>query len=202
MDKGEIPAGITAQLHAMLNDWSDLSGTHTREEASYLWRNQAERLLRQMEDADVRDDVRAHVLSMLDLYEQELGVTRNSAMHAPTAYGSAHQGYRGKGAKLESSSAGSQDGISDVPFTHPPACAEKLLYLFLPNRMRKPLIGDLEEEFRTEIAPKFGARFARVWYWKQVLSSLWPLLCRRLIKLASLAWLGKAASWLFSKLGT
>jgi len=49
-----------------------------------------------------------------------------------------------------------------------PAGAEKLLFLGLSKSEREEQIGDLEEEFRTKIVPRFGLQFARRWYWSQV----------------------------------
>lgn len=48
----------------------------------------------------------------------------------------------------------------------------KLLYLLLPKEQREHLPGDLEEEFTTIILPKFGARYAMIWYWWQVIRSI------------------------------
>lgn len=84
----------------------------------------------------------------------------------------------------------------------PPMWGERLLYFFLPKDQRDYIPGDLAEEFRTFILPRHGAAFARLWYWKQVGSSLWPILSSRIIKLAGFAWVGKAASWIFTKLGS
>lgn len=56
-----------------------------------------------------------------------------------------------------------------------PSLAERLLYWVLSKEQREAIPGDLEEEFRTIILPKFGRRYARMWYWKQVLTSAWPL---------------------------
>ena len=86
--------------------------------------------------------------------------------------------------------------------TRPPKRAEKLLYLLLPKEWRDSLPGDLEEEYKTIISPKFGRRYARLWYWKQVLVSIWRILPRRIMGLAAVAWMGKVAHWLFSKFGT
>jgi hypothetical protein len=58
----------------------------------------------------------------------------------------------------------------------PPVFAEYLLHLFLSKQDRDPFLGDMEQEFR-EIYQKFHARKANFWYYKQVLLSLWPLLC-------------------------
>jgi hypothetical protein len=80
----------------------------------------------------------------------------------------------------------------------PPRWAECLLYLLLEKRARDHLPGDLEEEFRTVMRPKFGERYARRWYCFQVLRSLWPLL-----RNASVKWLGLgfAAEWIVRKIG-
>ena len=58
-----------------------------------------------------------------------------------------------------------------------PPLGEYLLYLFLSRPERITLIGDLTEEFVT-VYSKFGDRKARVWYYKQVFTSLWPLTVR------------------------
>ena len=54
----------------------------------------------------------------------------------------------------------------------PSRLAEMLLYLMLPKHFREHLPGDLEEEFTTIILPKFGARYAKLWYWWQVIRSI------------------------------
>lgn len=50
--------------------------------------------------------------------------------------------------------------------------AEKMLYLFLPKGQREHIPGDLEEEFKEVILPKFGRSYAQFWYWSQVLRSI------------------------------
>ena len=57
----------------------------------------------------------------------------------------------------------------------PSRFAEMLLFLFLTKEQREHLPADLEEEFRTLILPKFGQRFARFWYWSQVIRSIGPV---------------------------
>jgi hypothetical protein len=44
----------------------------------------------------------------------------------------------------------------------------------------------LEEEFR-QIAAKHGARYAKLWYYKQVAASAWPMV-RKAVRLGALAW--------------
>src|SRR5262249_16881971 len=48
-----------------------------------------------------------------------------------------------------------------------PANAELLLSLFLAKTDRLVIRDDLEEEFRTQILPRLGAKRARRWYWRQ-----------------------------------
>jgi len=81
----------------------------------------------------------------------------------------------------------------------PPKTGEKILYLFLSKDARKHIPGDLEEEFTAIILPKFGARYARIWYWKQVFSSIVPIIQGRLMKWGAIAWAAKAAEWVSSR---
>jgi hypothetical protein len=57
----------------------------------------------------------------------------------------------------------------------PPQLGEKALLLLLSKDEREYLLGDLAEEFAL-YQSKYGNRFAKVWYYKQVISSAWPLL--------------------------
>jgi len=73
-----------------------------------------------------------------------------------------------------------------VPFS-----AKFLICFFLPKKVREPLLGDLEEEYQ-EIHEQFGERPARLWFYKQVLTSLWPMLQstgRTLVKWGLIGWL-------------
>ena len=63
--------------------------------------------------------------------------------------------------------------------------------LFLPKKVREPLLGDLEEEYQ-EVREQFGKCSANFWFYKQVLTSLWPMLQttgRTLAKWGLLGWL-------------
>lgn len=64
----------------------------------------------------------------------------------------------------------------------PPRWAEYLLHLVLDRDQRIAVAGDLFEEFFCEILPRFGERAARLWYAKQAVSSIYPLLLRKLGK--------------------
>lgn len=58
--------------------------------------------------------------------------------------------------------------------TSPPRISERLLLLIMTKAERANIPGDLEEEFK-QIAAKHGARYAKLWYYKQVAASAWPL---------------------------
>jgi hypothetical protein len=53
-----------------------------------------------------------------------------------------------------------------------PKWGEILLYFVLPKKSRDALPGCLVEEFNAVIVPKMGLRFARLWYWRQVLRAV------------------------------
>ena len=53
----------------------------------------------------------------------------------------------------------------------PPKIAQFLLARLLNEYAEVPLLGDLEEEYRC-VAKESGKRYARMWYWRQVLKSL------------------------------
>lgn len=57
----------------------------------------------------------------------------------------------------------------------PPQLGERILLLILSKEERINIPGDLAEEY-AEIAEKHGKRFAKVWYYKQVGTSAWPLI--------------------------
>lgn len=81
----------------------------------------------------------------------------------------------------------------------PPKGAEKMLYFILPGDSREQIAGDLEEEYRSVILPKFGPGYARRWYRMQVAKSIGPVLWEHLTKLIKLGILAKAAEWLSGK---
>ena len=56
-----------------------------------------------------------------------------------------------------------------------PHTGEYIICLLLPKKSREELLGDLAEEYQQVLA-KFGQRPAELWFYKQVLTSLWPLL--------------------------
>jgi hypothetical protein len=89
------------------------------------------------------------------------------------------------------------------PTPKPPAVpigACFLLDLFLAKADRDSIPGDLEEEFTTSILPRYGARRARFWFWKQTICTvaIRNPICRRLLVGA---WL-RFGEWIFRKFGS
>lgn len=58
-----------------------------------------------------------------------------------------------------------------------PRFGELLLYIFLREEERDAFIGDIEEVY-AEIADKFGPRAAEVYFWKEIVNSMSPLVVR------------------------
>jgi hypothetical protein len=58
---------------------------------------------------------------------------------------------------------------------NPPKIAERLLLCFLAERDRDCISGDLAEAFETKIQSGYGSTKAKLWYWKQVLLSIYSL---------------------------
>ena len=54
----------------------------------------------------------------------------------------------------------------------PPRLGARLLRLFLSPEERDCLIGDLAEEYRDVRVPRRGWARARLWYWGQVVRSI------------------------------
>jgi hypothetical protein len=60
-----------------------------------------------------------------------------------------------------------------------PQFGERMIVLFLPKGLSECMLGDLLEEYTT-IHAEFGASRARIWFYKQLVTSLRPLLWRNL----------------------
>jgi hypothetical protein len=56
---------------------------------------------------------------------------------------------------------------------------EKFVHLLVPATSREYLMGDLEEQYRTEIACRYGRFRSRCWWWKEVLGVVWPYVRER-----------------------
>ena len=74
--------------------------------------------------------------------------------------------------------------------SRPPQFGEYILYLFLLKKDRDNVLGDLQEEY-SEVLLKFGRTKAKIWYYKQVYTSIWPLLRRALLKWTALIGIGE-----------
>lgn len=82
---------------------------------------------------------------------------------------------------------------------NPPNRAEMLLHFGLPKRDREYMIGDLEEEFRDVILPKYGPRVAARWYWWQAVRSVVAASGGRVRIWLSFGGLARAAGWIVEK---
>ena len=60
-----------------------------------------------------------------------------------------------------------------------------LLRVVLPHAERRVIIGDLDEEFRRDIAPVRGLAGAHLWYWRQAMSSIPSALRMRILPAVS-----------------
>ncbi|MCP4726958.1 MAG: FtsX-like permease family protein [bacterium] len=58
----------------------------------------------------------------------------------------------------------------------PPLIAERLLNYFLPDDMKNTAPGDFEEEY-VDFVEESGRLRARIWYWSQVIKSIFLYLC-------------------------
>jgi len=85
------------------------------------------------------------------------------------------------------------DGMSDEthnPIPRPPFNAEYLLELFLRKEDRETVIGDLIEGY-CHVRRRFDKKRADIWFYKQALGFLLPLLRRAVLKIGALVWLGR-----------
>jgi hypothetical protein len=73
----------------------------------------------------------------------------------------------------------------------PPQFGERILLLILSKEERANIPGDLAEEY-IQIAVKHTERYAKLWYYKQVAASAWPLL-RKALRWGAIAWIGELA---------
>ncbi len=62
--------------------------------------------------------------------------------------------------------------------------SEGILRCLLPTHWREAFLGDLVEEWSTQIVPKFGATRARFWLWRQVCLSILAILQLRFRKVS------------------
>lgn len=73
----------------------------------------------------------------------------------------------------------SNESASHLPLSliSPPHLGEFALELILSKDESENIIGDLAEDYVKKML-KYGITKAKVWYWKQVISSAWPLMCK------------------------
>lgn len=80
--------------------------------------------------------------------------------------------------------------VESVGLPNPPRKAEYILYLFLRKDEREAVIGDLLENYSSNLK-RFGARPAKLLLYTEVLRSLWPLFRRLATKVTGLLALGE-----------
>lgn len=68
-------------------------------------------------------------------------------------------------------------GTGGVDRQSPPKLAQYLLYLFLSREEREAMLGCLEEDYQTNLLPKFGTGWANLWYCWEVGRSIVPVIC-------------------------
>jgi hypothetical protein len=79
----------------------------------------------------------------------------------------------------------------------PPMNAEYVLYLLLRKEEREIVIGDLLECYSVMVH-RFDKRRADIWFYKQVIGSIFPLLRRQVLRIGALVWLGRILRRLIS----
>jgi hypothetical protein len=81
----------------------------------------------------------------------------------------------------------------------PPTVACFLLDLFLSKADRKAIPGDLQEEFRANLA-KYGPRGARLWFWGETVRTvaIRNLVCRWILA----GGLMRLGDWIFRQIGS
>jgi hypothetical protein len=81
--------------------------------------------------------------------------------------------------------------------SRPPINAEYVLHVVLGKEEREAVIGDLVQEYGC-IMLRFGQRHADIWFYKQVILSVWPFLRRAVARAAAFLWLGRLLRQLIS----
>jgi hypothetical protein len=76
-----------------------------------------------------------------------------------------------------------------------PRVAAMVACLLVPRNDSDATLGDLEEKYR-KYQKRHGARFARLWYWYQVVSLVGPRLRNMLLWLGGLAGLKRTLEWI------
>ena len=80
------------------------------------------------------------------------------------------------------------EGSAEPDPNRPPKMAT-LLVLLIPKKNREHILGDLDEEYRTILMPRYGRRTANLWYWWQAAISVGPLLWAKVKRGLVAAWL-------------
>lgn len=137
------------------------------------------------------DDVEA--LTLPEYYWLPEHLMKEGASKIPASQINAYQKwikvFKAREESLDSQSK-SEAAVGPEVFSNPPPNAEFLLHLLLRRDERDAVIGDLLEKFAKN-RKRFGARRAKVWFYSEVLRSLWPLFRRIATKVTGLLALGE-----------
>jgi hypothetical protein len=98
-----------------------------------------------------------------------------------TAYEKARELVRRSAENPKPSSKMRERPLPQVCEQDPPRAGSYLLDLFLPKKHREAIVGDLEEEFRSRITPKYGRKAAICWFWIQVCREVVPASYLRIV---------------------
>lgn len=194
-------------LLKLLSDWDEKGKCRAKTEddafESYLvWERMVFQAVKDAKTRNLDRQETGRLARKLAIVEEECGIHSLTTTAALKALGECPTELEAKASVFAYHLAIDEAHPIRAKMVRPPRKAEKLLYMLLPKELRNALTGDLEEEFRTLIVPRFGISYAHKWYWAQVLQSLAPLWGRRIVKLVGLGWLGKAAHWFVGKLGS
>jgi len=81
-----------------------------------------------------------------------------------------------------------------------PKFAEFILRLFISAEHQKHLVGDLAEEYSTQMMPAFGKFWSNIWYLSQAFRTILPIIWRAAYRTVALRWLWEGAGAIFKKL--
>jgi hypothetical protein len=84
----------------------------------------------------------------------------------------------------------------------PPPAAMFLLSLILTRVDRQVLLGDLQEEYSTEIVPEFGPKRAYLWFWSQAVRAIATRnpICKWVLRFAVGSCVARLEEWLINKI--
>ncbi len=149
---------------------------------------------------EIQDFVRSADIVTVDETNDRIIIERQNGYTIEFSYGElvkTHQASKNSGRIVSDGNASISRYAGEE--NAPPKRAEMLLHFGLPKRDRECMIGDLEEEYRTVILPKYGPRVAARWYWWQAVRSVVAASGGRVRVWLSFGGLARAAGWIVEK---